>query len=115
LASSDWVHLRQLDISVNKIRNKGMSFLAKANWPKLEMLKILDCSIALDGLKQIAHARWSTQMEVHIAMKYLFSKNPIYLRSTDVFSVKVFSKQYSPRRYRDMDNKFGYATWISQT
>jgi hypothetical protein len=35
LASSDFVHLRQLNISLNDIHNKGMSFLAKGNWPKL--------------------------------------------------------------------------------
>jgi Ran GTPase-activating protein (RanGAP) involved in mRNA processing and transport len=76
MASSDWVHLRQLDISYNDIRNKGMNFLAKANWPKLSNLTINDCSITLDGLKQIVHARWSTKMEVNIGMKNLIFNYP---------------------------------------
>jgi hypothetical protein len=75
-----------------------MSFLAKGNWPKLERLTIIDCSITVDGLKQIIHTRWSTQTEVDICMKHVFSDQPnSYLHDTDIFSVKVLSKQYSPR------------------
>jgi hypothetical protein len=112
LASSDWVNLRKLGISSNKIRNKGMSYLAKGDWPKLEMLKILACSITVDGLKQIVHTRWSTKMEVDIGIKYVLSDySRKYLHDTDIFSVKVLSKQYFPRYCLALENQFGYTSW----
>jgi hypothetical protein len=117
LTSSDWVHLRLLDISSNNIGNKGMSFLAKSDWPKLEMLTIRCCSITVDGLKQIAHTQWSTKMKVDIGMYNAFTD--YYFRNclddTGIFSVKVLSKQYSPRDLLAPENQFGYTSWGLRT
>jgi hypothetical protein len=89
-----------------------MSFLAKGDWPKLEILRVYVCSITVDGLKQIVHTRWSTKIKVHIAMKYVVSNYPEnYICGTNIFSVKVLSKQYSPRYCLAPENKFGYISW----
>jgi hypothetical protein len=55
-------------------------------------------------------------MEVSVMFnKVLFNHSREYLNDTDIFSVKVLSKQYSPRYYRETENKFGYSSWRMHT
>jgi Ran GTPase-activating protein (RanGAP) involved in mRNA processing and transport len=86
LASSEFSSLKYLDIGFNKICNRGMSYLAKGNWPKLSTLWVIQCSITVDGLKSIIHAPLSKNKSYKIMIEGI--------NVTNASSVKIFTKQY---------------------
>jgi Ran GTPase-activating protein (RanGAP) involved in mRNA processing and transport len=86
LASSDFAHLKYLDISCNKICNRGMSYLAKGNWPKLSTLCVIQCSITVDAFKSIIHAPRRKTKTYNIMIDGV--------DVTNASSVKTFTKQY---------------------
>jgi Ran GTPase-activating protein (RanGAP) involved in mRNA processing and transport len=102
LASSDFARLKVLNINYNKICNKGISYLAKGNWPKLKALHLYQCSITVDGLKSIIHApRRKMKMFTSIIDE---------VRMTNASSVHVLTKQYYPY-IPGCDNLAGPISW----
>jgi len=48
---NNWLDFKVLDLSDNKIYNKGIESLVKANWSKLERLNLCCTGITTDGMK----------------------------------------------------------------
>ena len=88
MAGCTFKNLNNLNLCYNRIGNLGVTYLAKAYWPKLRSFYVEECKATTDALRLIQRASWP-KLET-VSFNY-DNEGFIYAAS-----LKGFTKQYFP-------------------